>query len=142
MPSADSFTGLSRKVIQYCNGFKALADKIRDRSVTEADWSVIEELVDVQSFRRMGVFLTDRIETSTWQQYRQLISQYGGMTVWEGRVRRITETPGLVFLELQERNTREGTTDVSNTLTIYEFNPQGKLCKLDVYVAHVEKRPA
>jgi hypothetical protein len=94
----------------------------------------------VRSFQRVGVFLTNRAEVSNWQQYKQLITQYGGATEWEGTLRRITEVPGLVFLELEERNTRDGVTDVSNTVTIYEFNQGGKLCKLDVYVSHIAKR--
>ena len=48
--------------------------------------------------------------------------------------------PGLVYLELEERNTRDGVTDIANTVTIYEFNSSGKLCKLDVYVAHIAQR--
>lgn len=77
---------------------------------------------------------------STWREYKKFITQYGGMTSWEGTLRRITEVPGLVFLELEERNTRDGVTDVSNTVTIYEFNQADKLRKLDVYVAHIAKR--
>jgi hypothetical protein len=45
-----------------------------------------------------------------------------------------------VFLELEERNTRDGVTDVSHTVTIYEFNSAAKLRKLDVYVAPIAKR--
>jgi len=62
------------------------------------------------------------------------------MTRWEGTLRRITEVPGLVFLELEERNTRDGVTDVSHTVTIYEFDSADKLLKLDVYVAHIARR--
>lgn len=139
MPSADQYTGLSRQVLRYCNGFQELAEKIRLGSVSDADWQAMEAVVDVPNFRRVGVFLTDRVEESTWPEYRKIISQYGGMTQWEGSLRRITEVPGLVFLELQERNTRDGVTDVSNTLTIYEFNADAKLRKLHVYVAHLGK---
>ena len=140
MPSAETFQGLSRKVLQYSENFKRIADKIKQRSLSEADWAPMEELVDVENFQRMGVFLTDRAEVSSWQQYKQLIAQYGGMTSWEGTLRRITEVPGLVYLELEERNTRDGVTDVSNTVTIYEFNQAGKLRKLDVYVSHIAQR--
>jgi len=31
-------------------------------------------------------------------------------------------------------------TDVSHTVTIYEFNSADKLFKLDVYVAHIARR--
>ena len=85
----------------------------------DADWAQLEELVDVKNFRRQGVFLTDRAEISNWRQYKKLITQYGGMTTWEGTLRRITEVPDLVFLELEERNTRGAVTDVSHTVTAH-----------------------
>jgi hypothetical protein len=140
MPRPEDYEGLSRKVLQYCESFRRLADEIRQQRASEADWSQIEKLVDVQNFKREGVFLTNLVEVTDWQQYKKLITQYGGMTSWEGTLRRITEVPGLVFLELQERNTRDGVTDVSNTVTIYKFNENGKLAKLDVYVGHLGKR--
>jgi hypothetical protein len=140
MPDPARYAGLSRKVLQYCENFRRLVGKIKQPGFCEADWEPVEELVDVASFRRMGVFLSNQAELSNWQQYKKLISEYGGRTSWEGTLRRITEVPGLVFLELEERNTRDGVTDVSNTVTIYEFDAAGKLRKLDVYVAHVAKR--
>jgi hypothetical protein len=140
MPSSDNYTGLSRKVLQYSENFKRIADRIRQGTITEADWTPMDALVDTQHFRRQGVFLTDTVETSTWQQYKGIINQYGGMTAWEGTLRRITEVSGLVFLELEERNTRDGVTDISNTVTIYQFNEADKLLKLDVYVGHIGKR--
>jgi hypothetical protein len=140
MPSSENYSGLSRKVLEYSESFLRIINKVKDPSFRESDWAPLEALVDARSFRRLGVFLTDRAEISDWPQYKQLLTQYGGMTSWEGTLRRITEVPGLVFLELEERNTREGVTDVSNTVTIYEFNSAARLVKLDVYVAHVGKR--
>ena len=140
MPSSDKYTGLSRKVIEYSERFKLIVEKIKQQRLTDADWATMEELVDVENFRRVGVFLTSTVETSTWAQYKSLISQYGGMTEWEGTLRRITEVPGLVFLELEERNTRNGITDIANTVTIYKFNHANKLSRLDVYVGHVGQR--
>jgi hypothetical protein len=137
MPNPEDYQGLSRKVLQYCDNFRRIADKIREQRFSAADWAPIEALVDVEKFQRVGVFLTNRVEVSGWQEYKKLIEQYGGMTSWEGTLRRITEVPGLVFLELEERNTREGVTDISNTVTIYKFDGAGKLAKLDVYVAHL-----
>jgi len=140
MPNPEDYKGLARKVLQYCDNFRRIAEKIKQQRFSEADWAPMEELVDVANFQRVGVFLTNRVEVSNWQQYKKFIAQYGGVTSWEGTLRRITEVPSLVFLELEERNTREGVTDVSNTVTIYEFNPAGKLRKLDVYVAHIGQR--
>jgi hypothetical protein len=140
MPSSANYTGLSRKVLQYSENFTRIVAKLKQRGSTEAEWAAMEELVDVPNYQRMGVFLGDHAEVSTWQEYKKLIIQYGGMTSWEGTLRRITEVPGLVFLELEERNTRDGVMDVSNTVTIYQFNPAGKLVKLDVYVSPLGTR--
>ena len=134
MPNPDDYSGLSRKVLQYSDAFRVLVDKAKGQEFTDADWAPLESLVDVQNFERMGVFLTDRAEVIGWQQYRRYISQYAGGTSWEGTLRRITEQPGLVILELEERNTRDGATSVANTVTIYEFNEDDKLRHLDVYV--------
>ncbi len=138
MPKPENYQGLSRKVLQYAKNFSQIVEKLEQGG--SPDWAPMEELVDVKEFRREGVFLADYAEVSTWQQYKELVIGYGGMTLWEGTLRRITEVPGLVYLELEERNTRDGVTDVSNTVTIYEFNQAGKLRKLDVYVSPKEKR--
>ena len=140
MPNPETYKGLSRKVLQYSDSFLKIINKIKKPGFAEADWAPLEELVDLKNFRRQGVFLGERAEISNWQHYKKLLGEYGGMTQWEGTVRRITEVPGLVYLELEERNTRGGVTDVSNTVTIYEFNSADKLLKLDVYVMPVGKR--
>jgi hypothetical protein len=140
MPSSDRYQGLSRKVLQYSEHFLRIVNRIKQPGFSNSDWEPLEALVDVAGFRRQGVFLTNRAEVSSWPQYKQMINQYGGMTEWEGTLRRITEVPGLVYLELEERNTTKGVTDISNTVTIYEFNSAGKLSKLDVYVAHLGER--
>jgi hypothetical protein len=140
MPNSSDYTGLSRKVLQYSENFLRIVNRIKHPGFSQADWAPLEELVDVRNFQRVGVFLTNTEEVSNWAQYKQLIAQYGGATAWEGTLRRITEVPGLVFMELEERNTRDGVTDVSNTVTIYEFNQADELRKLHVYVSHVAQR--
>jgi hypothetical protein len=140
MPNSADYTGLSRKVLQYSENFLRIVNRIKHPGFSQADWAPLEELVDVRNFQRVGVFLTNTEEVSNWQQYKQLITQYGGATAWEGTLRRITEVAGLVFMELEERNTRDGVTDVSNTVTIYEFNQDDELRKLHVYVSHVAQR--
>lgn len=142
MPSADEFTGLSRTVIAYTAAFTKLVGKAKTEALTDADWQEIEQLVDVPAFVREGVFLGPIAEVIDWPTYRSYVTQYGGYVSWEGTLRRITENPGRVILELEERNTREGMTDVSNTVTIYEFGEAGKLQHLDVYVMPKGERPA
>ncbi len=134
MPRASEFSGLSRTVLEYSECFTALVAKRKSGALTDADWAPIEALVDVDGWERQGVFAGPKAETFGWPSYRSAIAQYAGATSWEGTLRHITETPGRVILELEERNTMNGATDVSNTVTIYEFNEAGKLRHLDVYV--------
>jgi hypothetical protein len=142
MPGPEHFTGLTRKVMDYSALFAGLVEKLKRAGLTDADWQGIEALVDVPNFKRVGVFLTEKVETIDWKTYRGYITQYGAMTDWEGTLRRITEGPNVVIQELEERNTREGVTDIANTVMIYAFNAAGKIDHLDVYVAHIGKRPA
>jgi hypothetical protein len=95
MPKSEGYQGHSRTVLQYSEHFLRIVNKLKQPDFSEADWAPLEELVDVKNFRRLGVFLTDRAEVSNWREYKQLISLYGGMTEWEGTLRRITEVPGL-----------------------------------------------
>lgn len=142
MPPSSDFTGLSRKVIAYSEGFSGVAAKAAAGMLSDADWAEMETLVDVDGFVREGVFVGAEAEVIDWATYRHYVTMYAGHTTWEGTLRRITEVPGLVFLELEERNTRGGMTHVSNTVTIYEFNDAGKLKRLHVYVSPIGERPA
>ena len=141
MPAASQFTNLTRKVMEYSEQFSAIVEKAK-AGLKDADWAGIETLVDVANFRRVGQFLTAEVETIDWTTYKGYITQYAGYTAWEGTLRRITEGPNVVIQELEERNTRDGVTDIANTVMIYAFNAAGKLSHLDVYVAHIAKRPA
>jgi hypothetical protein len=140
MPKSETYKGLSSKVLKYSESFLSVIGRIRKPGFSDADWAPLEALVDVKNFRRHGVFLGAVAETSDWNHYKELLTKYAGHTTWEGTLRRITEVPGLVYLELEERNSRDGVMDVSNTVTIYEFNSADKLIKLDVYVMPIGKR--
>ena len=142
MPPSSSFDGLSRAVIAYSEAFTRLIATAKQTALTDADWAEIEGLVNTSAFVREGVFLGPQAEVIDWPTYRGYISQYGGYTEWEGTLRRITEVPGRVILELEERNTRRGVIDVSNTVTIYEFDDESRLRHLDVYVMPRGEKPA
>jgi hypothetical protein len=140
MPDPAAYKGLARKVLQYSATFNQIVQKAKQPGFAAAAWAPLEKLVDVDKFERVGVFLSGRVEVITWPQYTKYLSQFAGATSWEGTLRRITEVPGLVILELVERNTTQGVTHVANTVTIYEFNDADKLCHLDVYVQDLTER--
>lgn len=134
IPSSESFTGLSRKVIAYSERFKALVERIKSGKFSDSDWAPMEELVDTENFNRQGVFTSANTENFGWETYKAFVSEYGGSTDWEGTLRFIHEKDSQVVLGLEERNTRNGVTDVANTVTVYDFNDEGLLQHLEVYV--------
>lgn len=142
MPESGLYTGLSRKVLEYSSQFSRLVNKLKTGGVSDADWEPFADIVNTTTFERVGVFLGAQAEVIDWEKYKEYISLYGGATDWEGTLRNITEKDSRVILELEERNTRNGETDVSNTVTIYEFDQDKKLVHLDVYVMPLSKRPA
>ncbi len=133
MPSSREFTGLTRKVIEYSEQFTAIMAK-QGSAPTEADWAEFEKLVDVENFERHGVFTGAKAEKFGWDTYKSYLVNYAGDARWEGTVRHVTEEPGRVILELEERNYQSGVCHVANTVTIYEFGPDERLRHLDVYV--------
>lgn len=128
----DRATGrLSRIVLDYSLAFRHLMmDRMKQPDFAEADWEPITALVATGQFKRIGAFM----EEMNWAQYKQFIIQWGKDAIWDGSFKRITEVPGLVFLELEERTITEGVHGVANTVTVYEFNDADKLCRLSVYL--------
>lgn len=134
VPPSGDFTGLSRTVLLYSERFARIVASLKDRELSDDDWAPLEDLVDVDSFIRRGVFLTEKPEVIDWPTYRSYITQYGGATQWEATLRHLTEQGNHVVLELEERNTRAGFTSIANTAMSYTFGDTGKVKELDVYV--------
>ncbi|TCM22088.1 hypothetical protein EDF56_101769 [Novosphingobium sp. PhB165] len=140
MPKSTDFTGLTQKVIAYSEEFAGIVEKAKSGPLEASDWAGIEALVNVDAYERMGVFLGPQAEVIDWPKYKYYVSQYAAGSSWEGTLRHVTEQANRVILELEERNSRDGVTDVSNTVTIYEFDDAQKLRHLDVYVMPLGKR--
>jgi len=104
--------------------------RLKQPDFGENDWAPIAKLVATDVFKRIGAFK----EEMDWNGYKQFIVAWGKDAQWNGSFKRITEVPGLVFLELEERTVTEGVHGVANTVTVYRFNNADKLVHLDVYL--------
>jgi hypothetical protein len=118
---------LTRKVLDYEQAMKRLVPAI----TAPADWGPLAEFVAVDEFERVGTFL----EVQNWQQYTEMLTQWASATeTFETTVRRISELPGLVYFEIEERHFRGGNVHVVNSMTVFEFDEDGKIRHLDVYL--------
>jgi hypothetical protein len=118
---------LTRKVLEYEHAMKRLVPTIE----APADWAPLAEFVAVDTFERVGTFL----EVQNWQQYTEMLTHWASATeTFETTVRRISELPGLVYFEIEERHFRGGDVHVVNSMTVFEFDEDGKIRHLDVYL--------
>ena len=118
---------LTRKVLDYAQTMKRLVPAI----TAPADWAPLAEFVAVDEFERVGTFL----EVQDWQQYTEMLTQWASATeTFETTVRRISEMPGLVYFEIEERHVRGGNVNVVNSMTVFEFDEDGRIRHLDVYL--------
>jgi hypothetical protein len=99
---------------------------------TAADWAPLAEFVATGEFERVGTWM----EVMNWPQYAEFMTQWAQSSLgFDTTVRRVSELPWLVYLEIEERHTRPGGNfAVVNSLSVYEFNADGKVRHLDVYL--------
>jgi hypothetical protein len=123
----DSSGPLTAKVLDFTETMKRLVPAAEARD----DWAPLAPFVAVEEFERVGTFL----EVQDWNEYTEMLTQYASVTdSLETTVRRISEVPGLVYFEIEERHSRGGDVHVVNSLTVFTFDDDGKIRHLDVYL--------
>ena len=122
---------LTQQVLDFEATVKRLVKAAKDPGFTAAGWAPLAEFVAVREFERVGTWM----EVMNWQQYTEFMTQWARSSKgFDTVLRRVSELPGLVYLELEERHTRPGGVAVVNSLSVYEFNADGKIKHLDVYL--------
>ena len=118
---------LAQKVLGYERVMRELVPSTR----TPDDWRPLEEFVAVEDFERVGTFM----EVQDWRQYTEMLSQWAGsIDSFETSVRRISELPGLVYYEIEERHHRGDAVNVVHSMTVFDFDGAGKIRGLAVYL--------
>jgi hypothetical protein len=117
----------TRTVLEFVQTMARLVPAV-DRN---ADWAPLAAFVAVNEFERVGTFC----EVQNWSQYTEMLTKWASATdTFETTVRRISESRGLVYFEVEERHFRAGDVNVVNSMTVFEFNEDGKIRHLDVYL--------
>lgn len=118
---------LTQTVFDYVRKMEALVPTV----AAPEDWAPLAEFVAVDGFERVGTFL----EVQDWQQYIAMLTQWAtAIDTFETTVRRISELPGLVYYEVEERHHAGDRVNVVNSLTVFAFDDAGKIRHLDVYL--------
>lgn len=155
-PDPATIGPLARKVLAYGECIERTVKQAKQPGFTAAGWGELTGFIAVDKFERVGNYM----ERMNWPQYVEMLTQWAAATDFWSRFRRITEVGNLVFLELEEHNkprvdsefwrekfrtiaeaaridpgaVRGDAESVVNSLTLYEFDANGKLCHLDIYL--------
>lgn len=123
-------TGRSRTVLQYAATTGRLVTEAKGAGFDTDDWAPLADLVDTENFLRVGAFK----EEMHWAGYVEFLTGWATTSEWECTFKRITEHGDLVFLELEERSAVGDFRSVVNSLSVYAFNSEGRIRRLDLYL--------
>lgn len=123
-------TGRSRAVLEYSQTTKRLVEAAKAPDFTAADWAPLAELIDVDNFVRVGPFK----EVMEWASYTEFLTNWAKSSEWDCTFQRLTETPDVVFLELEERSRIGDFNSVVNSISVYEFNTDDRIRRIAVYL--------
>ena len=133
----DDYVGRSRTVLEYGLAMKRMVDEAKKPGFSVDSWGPLAELLATDEFERVGAFK----EVMDWSAYVDFLTNWATSSEWECSLRRVTETPGAVFLELEERSRIGEFANVVNSLSVYEFDDAGKIRHIDLYL-QMELPPA
>lgn len=125
-----NYTGLARKALDYSQTMKALVDEAKQPGFSANRWDSLASYVDTANFERVGNFK----EVMRWDDYVTFLHGWAMSSEWECSFKRITENGNVVIMELEERSTVGGVSNAVNSVSVYEFNADGKLNHLDIYL--------
>ncbi len=127
----NDYTGLSRKVLDYNVVTKDMNHKCKQPGFKDEMWDEhFAQFFDKPNFLRVG-HLKEEFDYPTYLEFQ---TKWAPMSDWECSFKRISEVGNVVYLELEERATFNGETNVVNTISVYEFNETGKVYRLDLYL--------
>jgi len=134
MHNDDTGTGgdgqLSGKVLEYDRIVRRVVQAAKEPGFSPAEWAPLADLVAVEEFERVGIWR----EVMNWPEYAAFLTQFATAKGFDSKLRRISELPGLVYFEIEEHHVKDEKVNVVNSMNVFEFNAEGKIRRLDVYV--------
>jgi hypothetical protein len=123
-------TGRSRAVMEYSQTMARLVKSAKNPGFSVESWAPLAELIAVDEFVRIGPFK----EVMNWDEYAEFLTNWAKSSDWDCSFKRLTETTDVAFLELEERSRIGDFSSVVNTASVYEFNANGKIRYIAVYL--------
>jgi hypothetical protein len=121
---------LTEKVLAFTGTIERTVPAAKESGFTEAAWASLADLVATDEFERIGIWR----ETMDWPEYVGFLTKFASAKGFASTVRRITEVGHFVFYEIEEHHFKDGKENVVNSMNVFEFDDEGRIRHLDVYV--------
>ena len=121
---------LARKVFEYEKLIKELVARAKQPGYGRHDWAPLTAMIAIEKFERIGIWR----ERMTWNDYLDFMVPWAQSKDFDTRLRRITEAGNLVFFEIEEHHIKGDGVTIINSMNVYEFDDDGKICRLGVYI--------
>ena len=121
---------LARKALEFQDIVKRTVVAAKEPGFGPEGWAELGELVAVDRFERIGTFM----EVMDWPEYTVFMTKWAKRGEFATTLRRVSEVPGVAYLEIEERHTRGDDITVVNSLTVFAFDDAGLITHLDVYL--------
>ena len=123
-------TGRAHAVLDYSQMMGRLVKSAKAPGFSTRSWAPLADLVAVDDFVRIGPFK----EVMNWAEYVEFLTNWAKSSEWDCSFKRISEAGDVVFLELEERSQIGDFSSVVNSASVYEFNAEGKITYIAVYL--------
>lgn len=121
------------KVRHFTDTIEHLVPAAKEPGFSRERWAPLTELVATDRFERVGIWR----EVMDWEAYLDFLTGFAAAKGFESTVRRVTECSNIVFYEIEERHIKDGRVNVVNSMNAFEFDDEGLICRLDVYIQGV-----
>ncbi|TGD73413.1 hypothetical protein E4634_10285 [Mangrovimicrobium sediminis] len=123
---------LSGRVLRLIECMHGLVQRgKRDGDVEVDDWLALADIVEIEGFERIGPF-HDALD---WQGYTEMLTGWVNNTEgWDPVVKQVSEAGDTVFVQCEEMLTQGDEVVPFYSLSMYRFNPAGKICHIGVYM--------
>lgn len=125
---------LIKLVRLWADIYAGICRRSQHSKITAKDFEPIAELVEQDSFSRIGIYK----DVADWPLCLEKYLQFAGTSLWSGKLRYINTVGNLVFQELEETISRPQGENVIYTMSVYEFNNNDKVTALRVYMQQAQ----
>lgn len=125
---------LVKIVRKWADIYEDICKRSQQTEITAVDFDPIAELIATDEFNRTGVFKDE----ADWPLCLEKYVQFGGTSLWSGKLRFINVVDNIVFQELEETITRPHGENVIYTMSVFEFNDEDKVKALRVYMQQAQ----